>query len=171
MNFTLKSCLSIFRQQILCLKRNRNKVRSETASAGKNTTQHHVEQNRQDSCLQLRRRRACFAFSVSLTHREHRCIHYLHINTILTMWYLFRCHNRQNNGLEPVPGTSLPRFRREISLVEAAGFCPWSNLEPLDLYNVLRPTALGLTLLLSFFYLNIYLFDPGGNNDLFSLNR
>lgn len=171
MNFTLKSCLSIFRQQILCLKRNRNKVRSETASAGKNTTQHHVEQNRQDSCLQLRRGRACFAFSVSLTHREHRCIHYLHINTILTMWYLFRCHNRQNNGLEPEPGTSLPRFRREISLVEAAGFCPRSNLEPLDLYNVLRPTALGLTLLLSFFYLNIYLFDPGGNNDLFSLNR
>lgn len=51
LNFTLKSCLSIFRQQILCLKRNRNKVRSETASAGKNTTQHHVEQNRQDSCL------------------------------------------------------------------------------------------------------------------------
>lgn len=113
LNFALKSHVSILRKEILCLKRNRSKVQPETAIAGKKTTQHLVEKIRQDCCLQLRRGQGLLCiFPASLTHRKHRCIHYLHINMILTMWCLFRPHNRQNNGLELVPGTSLPRFRR-----------------------------------------------------------
>lgn len=119
-----------FKRTNFVFKKKQKQGVAESAEAGKNTTQHHVEKNRQDSGLQLRRGKGPLCIlPVSLLHREHRCIHYLQINMIFTMCCLFRPHNRQNNGLEPVPGTSLPRFRRGTTWAEAAGFCPRSSPE------------------------------------------
>lgn len=90
-------------------------------------------------------------FAIFLATQKHRCIHYLHINMILTMWCLFGLHHRQNNGLEPVPGSSLSRFRRETTWAEAAGFCRRYGPETSDFCNILPPIVPGPRPLLSFF--------------------